>query len=262
MNDIEAKGKSNFSYLKYLAKKNETDIHPKGKTATDLLIKKLEIKDGQNVLEVGFGAGKTLVRLASAFNINLYGIDAMPEMFYNAEKRISNAGLNNRIKIFLPERRKFPFPNDFFDMAFAESVLGFQDDDDLNSLIDEIKRVLKTKGIFAANDVVWKKGLNDEIVTKINAECLNDFGMRHATQDYWNYEDWKNFYIKNGFEILSSELIPDQDRPEINGNGKSPGLTLRSPFILFKDLRYRMKMRKHKNDKEYVEARLFLMQKR
>jgi ubiquinone/menaquinone biosynthesis C-methylase UbiE len=261
MNKTEIKGKSSFSYLKYLSKKNETDIHPKGKNATDLLIKRLNFGGGQNVLEVGFGAGKTLIRLASAFNINLYGVDSMPRMFRNAKKRIRDSGLKEIIKIFLAENKKFPFPDNFFNIVFAESVLGFQDNDDLNLLIAEIIRVLKPGGRFAANDAVWKKGLNPELVAKINDECLKDFGMRHASQNYWDFEDWENFYMKNGFEILSSELIPEEVKSKNNGNEKQSGWDLINPFIVFQDLSYRNKIRKHRNDKDYVEARLFILRK-
>ncbi|MGE5812002.1 MAG: class I SAM-dependent methyltransferase [Ignavibacteria bacterium] len=252
--------KSNYNYLRYLAKKNETDIHPKGKTATELLIKKMEIKEGQNVLEVGFGAGKTLIRLASAFNINLFGIDIMPEMYANAEKKINDSGLKDKIKIILAEDKKFPFPDNFFDIVFAESVLGFQDNEDLVCLIKEIRRVLKPKGIFAANDAVWIKGLNAEIVSGINAECLKDFGMRHATQDYWDFENWKNFYIENGFEILSSELLPEVVNDNIEM--KKSGWNFFNPLTVLQDADYRSKIRKHRNDKDYVEARLFLIRKK
>jgi ubiquinone/menaquinone biosynthesis C-methylase UbiE len=270
MNNIDIKGKSNFSYLKYLAKKNETDIHPKGKNATDLLIDKLEIKNGQNVLEVGFGAGKTLIRLASGFSINLFGVDIMPEMFHNAEKRIHRSGLKDKIKIFLAENKTFPFPNNFFDTVYSESVLGFQDNDDLNLLTAEIKRVLKTNGMFAANDAVWKKGLNPEMVAKINIECLKDFGMRPASQDYWDFEDWEKFYTRNGFDVLSSGLIHDKDNDkdkvqvqvQDNGNEKKSGWDLINPFTFLEDVNYRSKIRKHRNDKEYVEARLFLLRKK
>jgi ubiquinone/menaquinone biosynthesis C-methylase UbiE len=266
MNGIKPYNKSNYAYLRYLAKKNETDIHPKGRNATDLLISRLEIKDGQNILEVGFGAGKTLIRLASGYSINLYGVDIMPEMFRNAEKRIYRSGLKDKIKIFLAENKKFPFPDNFFDIVYSESVLGFQDNDDLNLLTAEIKRVLKSDGRFAANDAVWKKGLNPEMVSKINLECLKDFGMRHASQDYWNFEDWEKFYARNGFDVLSSGLIHDevqvQVRVQDNGNEKKSGWDLINPFTFLEDVSYRSKIRKHRNDKEYVEARLFLLRKK
>jgi len=253
--------KSSFSYLKYLAKKNETDIHPKRKNATDLLIKKLELVDGQNVLEVGFGAGKSLIRLASAFNINLFGVDIMPQMFHNAERRISKSGLKDKIRIFLAENKKFPFADNFFDIAFSESVLGFQDNDDLDLMILEISRVLKPGGRFAANDAVWKKGLNPDIVSRINTECLNDFGMRHASPDYLDFEDWEEFYMRNGFDVISSELIPDE-KIKSNGNEKNSVLSLLNPFLMLQDISYRNKLRRHRNDKEYVEARLFILRKR
>jgi len=262
--------KSSYSYLKYLAKKNQTDIHPKGKNATDLLISRLEIKDGQNILEVGFGAGETLIRIASSFNVNLFGVDVMPEMFKNAQKRIDKLQLSDKIHIKLSENKTFPFPNNFFDIVYSESVLGFQDNDDLNLLTAEIKRVLKPDGRFAANDAVWKKGLNPEMVSKINIECLKDFGMRHASQDYWDFEDWERFYARNGFDVLSSGLIHDkvkvqvqvQNQVQDNGNEKKSGWDLINPFTFLEDVSYRSKIRKHRNDKEYVEARLFLLKKK
>lgn len=47
--------------LKHYSNSNTAFLHPKGKKATNELLKYLECKENKNVLEFGFGTGATLV---------------------------------------------------------------------------------------------------------------------------------------------------------------------------------------------------------
>ena len=51
--------------LNYLGKAHSDFIHAKGKLASNKLIELLGPKSKENILEVGFGTGATLVRLAA-----------------------------------------------------------------------------------------------------------------------------------------------------------------------------------------------------
>jgi len=270
MNEIQSK--SNYKYLKYLAKAGSKDIHPKKEAATSFLMERLEINEGQQILEVGFGTGETLLRIASGFNVGLYGIDSMPQMYNLARKRLKLAGWEGKVNLSLIQKKSdFPYDDRTFDIIYAESVLGFQDTPDLFRLVKEIFRVLKPSGRFAVNDAVWKQGLTNEIVHKINAGCLKDFGMRQASEEYWIVHDWINLYQKYGFRLISADLIKHLNGNEFqhrsNGSDKnndSVSKYLKSfvnPFLIKDIIGYRKKLRAHKQDGQYIEPWIIILQK-
>ena len=271
MNEIQSK--SNYKYLKYLAKVGSKDIHPKKEVATSFLMEKLDIKEGQKILEVGFGTGETLLRIASGFNVGLYGIDSMPKMYNLARKRLKLEGLDGKANLnLLQENSDFPYGDNAFDIIYTESVLGFQDKPDLFRLVNEILRVLKPSGRFAVNDAVWKQGLNNAIIHKINVGCLKDFGMRQASEEYWTINDWIKLYKQYGFKLISADLIE-----HLNGNkSPSPSLTegesvrknfgiwgekFINPFLIKDKIGYRKKLRTHKEDGQYIEPWIIILQK-
>ncbi|CAN5328811.1 class I SAM-dependent methyltransferase [soil metagenome] len=62
----------------------------------DKLIEKLNIKSGENVLEIGCGTARNLMILARKFpNANFYGLDASAAMLETARKKIAAKNLSN-----------------------------------------------------------------------------------------------------------------------------------------------------------------------
>ena len=268
----ELPNKSNYKYLEYLAKTGAKDIHPKKEAATSFLIQRLAIKERQKILEVGFGTGETLLRIASHYDVVLYGIDSMPEMFRQAEKKLKSAGLDERINLSLIQKGShFPYNDNNFDIIYAESVLGFQDNPDLFHMIKEIFRVLKPSGRLGINDSFWRKDLNNDTIRKINTGCLKDFGMRQASDEYWTIDDWIKLYEKYGFRLKSSDLIenmngspspslPEGEKVRKNYFGKWEKV-FTNPFLIKDRIGYRQKLRAHKQDGQYIEPWILILEK-
>lgn len=64
----------------------------------DRLIRELEAKPGDRVVEIGCGTGRNLVKLARRYpGVSFYGLDASREMLKTAERTIAKAGLSGRI---------------------------------------------------------------------------------------------------------------------------------------------------------------------
>lgn len=64
----------------------------------DKLIERLNIKSGENVLEIGSGTARNLMILARKFpNANFYGLDASAAMLETARKKIAAKNLSNII---------------------------------------------------------------------------------------------------------------------------------------------------------------------
>jgi S-adenosylmethionine-diacylgycerolhomoserine-N-methlytransferase len=56
------------------------------------------VKPGENVVEIGCGTARNLVRIARAYpGAKLYGLDASAEMLVTANEQVARAGLEDRI---------------------------------------------------------------------------------------------------------------------------------------------------------------------
>jgi len=68
----------------------------------DLLIEKMELREGDRVLEIGCGTARNLIHVARRCpGIELYGIDASGEMLKTAQRNITRAGIDGRIRLAL-----------------------------------------------------------------------------------------------------------------------------------------------------------------
>jgi len=108
--------------------------------AYELVLERLEVGAGTDVLDVGCGAGRFL-RLATDRGANASGIDATPELLAIARERVPEADLRNGDMQFLP-----------FDDASFDVVTGFNSffyAADVVAALREAARVLRPDGSLA-----------------------------------------------------------------------------------------------------------------
>jgi S-adenosylmethionine-diacylgycerolhomoserine-N-methlytransferase len=65
----------------------------------DRLIRELGAQKGERVVEVGCGTARNLIRIARAYSVELYGLDASSEMLRSARASIARAGMESRISL-------------------------------------------------------------------------------------------------------------------------------------------------------------------
>ena len=264
----------NLKFLSYLAKSGVTNLHPGGYQATRQLIGALQLEANQRVLEVGCGTGATLAQIAISFEVSIDGVDVLPEMLRVASARLKALNLHQKINLTLisPEI-SLPFPDQSYHRVYTESVLGFQHEKVSLQMLAEIFRVLKPGGLYVANEAIWKKGVPEETVTKINQACIADFGLRQASERAWDIRDWIDRIEETGFSVLSTDFIV---KPGHKAGKASFGITKSlssaitsyykigsylNPKTLTERINYRKLLKKHKADGQYIEARLLVLQK-
>ena len=245
-------------YLRYLARLRAENIHPGGEAASWELLEHLRLAPGLTVLDLGCGTGATMLRLASDGGMTVVGADGLPEMLAAARQRLTGATPPGPWMLVHAEASRLPFAAACFDRVYTESVLGMQTSEVARRLLKEVRRVLKPGGLYVANEAVWKAEVDPQLVSVINARCERDFGSRQASEEPWSVDDWVAVMQECGLEVRSWA------KPDAREKRKSKATRVRrlgkllSPRLVRDTLRYRDRLKSHRDDGQFIEARLFV----
>jgi ubiquinone/menaquinone biosynthesis C-methylase UbiE len=157
----------------------------------------LDLAPQHQVLEIGFGGGTSLSRVAEAVSSGaVSGIDFSPEMVRQAERRFRRQIAAGRICVQLGEASHLPFPDAMFDRVLTINTIYFWPDA-LQGL-REIRRVLKDGG-RAAIAIRSEEKMKNYAVTKYGftlfspdtvASLMQQAGFRDIQVDHRDREKW------------------------------------------------------------------------
>ena len=115
------------------------------------LMRRLEIKDDSQVLEVGPGPGYFSVPIARSLTQGTLTLaDIQPEMLEYAKKRLTKAKLSN-VDYHLCNGSRFDLPDTCFDVIFLVTVIG--EVENKEDYLREFRRLLKPGGILSFSEL-------------------------------------------------------------------------------------------------------------
>ncbi len=157
------------------------------------------------ILEVGFGGGSALSRLAKGASSGVItGVDISPEMIRQAERRFRHEIQIGRLRVQLGDITHLPFAAAVFDRVFTINTIYFWPDA-LQGL-GEIYRVLKQDGL-AAISIRSKEKMEKHAVTKHDfrlfsaddvAGLMRQAGFREIRVDHRDKDKWYDQVIVVG----------------------------------------------------------------
>ncbi len=109
---------------------------------------KLQVKEGETVLEIGFGTGHSILAMAKSVGKSgmVYGIDLSPRMLEITQSRIDKNGLSDRVTLVCADAVQLPFAAGLFDAIFMSFTLELFDTPEIPAVLSECKRVLHMGG--------------------------------------------------------------------------------------------------------------------
>jgi len=172
------------------------------KEPRELALQKLNVAEGEKVLEIGFGTGHSILALARSVNESgrVYGIDISDSMVDITEQRIAEAGLSERVDLKRGDATQLPFETEIFNAVFMSFTLELFDTPEISIVLKECRRVLQKGGRICIVTLSKEKA---GLITKIY-EWLHNKLPRYA--------DCRPIFVqraldKAGFQIIDSKGI-------------------------------------------------------
>jgi len=149
----------------------------------------LDLSQGDNILEIGFGNGAFIKGLTDKIKPgNYFGIDISVTMIATATKRNKNLIRSGQVKLLKNNVEELTFDDQQFDKVFTLNTIYFWNDP--TRVMTEVKRVLKPGGVFVI-------GLSTK-------EAMKGGDYFHERFTLYDKKDIDKLFSENGFSILDS----------------------------------------------------------
>lgn len=114
----------------------------------DLGLDMLGVKEGEEVLEIGFGSGYATLQLARSVGQagKVYGLDISEGMYRVTRDKLAEAGLLERAVLKVGDAREMPFPTASMDGIFMSFTLELFDTPQIPVVLAECRRLLRDGG--------------------------------------------------------------------------------------------------------------------
>ncbi|MBC8504527.1 MAG: class I SAM-dependent methyltransferase [Anaerolineales bacterium] len=161
----------------------------------------LEAANGEKILDIGHGTGKSILALAQSVGKSgyVYGLDISEGMHSIASDRVEKAGLSNNVDLRVGDAAKLPFEDGFFDAVFSSFTLELFDTPEIPLVLEECRRVLSSEGRLVI--VSMAKKSRQSIAVKM-------YEWAHEVMP--NYADCRPIYVTEslaeaGFQVIEQK---------------------------------------------------------
>ncbi len=169
----------------------------------EMALRCLDVREGETVLEVGFGSGHCLTSIARAVGQEgaAHGIDISRGMLAVARKKLVRSRLADRAHPVLGDAARLPYTESVFDAVFMSYTLELFDTAEIPGVLEDMRRVLRPGGRLA--------------VASLSREGDRSLMLRlyeWAHVRWPKYADCRPIYVERslrdaGFEIRSKQMV-------------------------------------------------------
>lgn len=117
------------------------------------ILKKLNLKEGQHLLDIGCGWGYLIIEAAKLYKVKALGITLSEEQFKKAKERIKQEGLEDLVDVQLMDYRNLEKSNLEFDRIVSVGMAEHVGHANLPLFFKNVDSVLKEGGLFLLHNI-------------------------------------------------------------------------------------------------------------
>ena len=128
----------------YFKSKDDSLIQAQ-KNKVEHILKKLNLKEGETLLDIGCGWGELITSAAKKYKVKAMGITLSAEQLEKVKERIKNEGLEDLVEVQLVDYRELK--NRTFDKVVSVGMLEHVGQDHLKEYFAAVNNLLNDKGV-------------------------------------------------------------------------------------------------------------------
>lgn len=113
----------------------------------DHVLKKLQLKPGETLLDIGSGWGWLIIRAAQNYGVKAMGITLSEEQYKRTQKRIMELGLEGRVEVELTHYRELMKSNRRFDKIASIGMFEHVGQGNYPNFMKTVQTLLNEKGL-------------------------------------------------------------------------------------------------------------------
>ncbi len=137
-----------LSYSCGYFKTEEDSLHQAQINKVEKILKKLQLKKGMTLLDIGCGWGYLLIEAAKKYGIQGLGITLSEEQYKAFQEKIKTEHLENQLEVRCMDYRKLRRSRYQFDRVVSVGMLEHVGRDNYDLFFENVDAVLKPQGVF------------------------------------------------------------------------------------------------------------------
>jgi cyclopropane-fatty-acyl-phospholipid synthase len=130
----------------------------------DYILRKLNLKEGISLLDIGCGWGELIIRAAKKYKVRAIGITLSGEQAEKTRQRIANVGLEGQVKVVLMDYRQIRSRT--FDRIVSVGMIEHVGKNCLGEYFDTVNKLLKEGGISLLHCITSLNGGTNRWIDK------------------------------------------------------------------------------------------------
>lgn len=139
------------------------DIDTAQRDKLDLVCKKLRLKPGETMLDLGCGWGSLVIHAAQHYGVKAYGVTLAEEQVAYAQKKIASLGLADRARV---ELKDYAQVEGEYDKVSCICMLEHVGEDNFPTFYNTVARTLKPGGLFLNQSIARPAKKDDRTFRK------------------------------------------------------------------------------------------------
>ena len=132
----------------------ENDIDQMQQDKLEMICRKLRLKPGERMLDIGGGWGAASIYAATHYGVNAYAVSLSEQQVAYGQEKVKRLGLQDRVKIELKDYSLVE-GEAMFDKIASIGVQEHIGVDNYPKYYETVKRLLKPDGLFLQQAITW-----------------------------------------------------------------------------------------------------------